>query len=166
MMVVIKKQQKLNKYSGVTKMNKINKIKFEDIDEKVLNGRPGIYEICTNDGVALKVGIGTNLKKRLIQHRDSKDNRLKLRLGGSWDNPNDVVSKGSILAKHLFFDQLITTRDKYDLTEEEGRQNFLNNECYILFEITETIDIARSIEKWLENRAIYRYIGRNIGSYM
>jgi len=135
----------------------MKKISFCEIDEKV-PVQSGIYEIYTNDGTALKVGIGTNLKRRLIQHRDSRQNRLKLVPGGSWSNPSDVVSKASILAKHLFFDRSITT--EFDLKKEEERQEFLKNNCYILFEMTETREVARNREQNLEDPATYRYVGR------
>jgi hypothetical protein len=72
--------------------------------------------IHTNDGCALKVGIGMNLRERLSQHRDSLDSRLRLKPGGTRDNPDDVESKGSILAKHLYYDSSVTSG--YDLKSE------------------------------------------------
>lgn len=60
----------------------------------------GSYEIHTKGGVPLKAGISGNLRKRLIQHGDSKQSRLYLEPGGTRANPGDVRSKQSILAKH------------------------------------------------------------------
>jgi len=135
----------------------MKKIRFDEIEEKV-PGKPGIYEIHTDNGTALKVGIGKNLKKRLLQHRHSMQSRLKLIPGGSWRTPSDVVSKGSILAKHLFFDRTITK--EFDLETEVGRQKFLVKNCYILFQVTETKDEARRLERELEDLGVYLYVGR------
>jgi hypothetical protein len=135
----------------------MKRIRFNEIDEKAPE-QPGIYEIHTNDGTALKVGIGKNLRKRLIQHRDSRQSRLKLIPGGNWSNPSDVVSKGSILAKHLFFDEIITKN--FNLKTENGRKEFLMKDCYILFEITATREEAWLQEQTLEDPALYRYVGR------
>lgn len=45
-------------------------IRFSEI-ERYVPALPGLYEIYKDDGAALKVGIGVNLRKRLIQHRKS-----------------------------------------------------------------------------------------------
>lgn len=106
------------------------RITFDEIE--VLERRPGIYEIYTNLDIPLKVGIGKDLKKRLLQHRASRQSALKLRPGGSFDNPNDVMSKGSILAKHLYYDRSIAP--DFNLTDEARRREFLISQCYIVFD--------------------------------
>ena len=53
------------------------KIKFSHIDEQV-NSLFGVYEIFTNNNIALKVGISNNLKRRLKQHRNSRQSSLKI----------------------------------------------------------------------------------------
>lgn len=131
-------------------------IRFSEIEENV-PACPGIYEIHTDDHTPLKVGIGINLRKRLLQHRDSKQNWLKLIAGRSGNNPADVISKGSILAKHLFFDRTLTK--EFDLRSEKGRQEFLTKSCYIRFEITDTKDEARRRERELESSASFLYVG-------
>jgi hypothetical protein len=117
---------------------------------------PGIYEILTDSGVALKVGIAANLRRRLLQHRASRQSCLKLKPGGKWNNPSDVVSKASILAKHLYYDGSIAV--EYDLSTEDGRQTFLRERCYILFQFTRTRAEARELEKRRETNGQYRYL--------
>ncbi|EIK94777.1 hypothetical protein PMM47T1_19813 [Pseudomonas sp. M47T1] len=46
-------------------------IRFSEIEAAVPTA-PGLYEIVTDQGELLKVGISVNLRKRLIQHRQSK----------------------------------------------------------------------------------------------
>lgn len=99
------------------------KVKFDEIKSNV-STNPGIYEIYTNDGMALKVGIAANLKKRLLQHANSRQKSLKFSIEAENVMPSDVDSKQSILAKHLYFDSSISP--KYNLTSEIGRQSFLN----------------------------------------
>jgi hypothetical protein len=72
------------------------KIRFDEIEKKVL-ALPGKYEIYNNDGIALKTGIGLNLSKGLKDHRTSRRSGLRLKSSGKRENPNDVVSKNSIL---------------------------------------------------------------------
>ena len=60
--------------------------------------QPGIYEIHTIDGEILKVGIAGNLRKRLTQHCASRG--LRFDNGKSAEDPHQVRSKSSILAKH------------------------------------------------------------------
>jgi hypothetical protein len=132
---------------------------FRFCDIENIEQEPGVYEIHTDTGLALKVGIGKNLRKRLLQHRASLQSCLKLKQGGKWTNPNDVQSKGSILAKHLYYDLSLT--NDYDLKTEAGRRAFLHERCYIvLIKITKTKDEARSIEKQLEKdgKNKYRYV--------
>ena len=78
------------------------KIRFSEFETAVPLA-PGLYEIVTDEGKLLKVSISGNLRLRLIQHRQSKQSRLKLKDAGDWSNPSDVMCKQSILAKHLFF---------------------------------------------------------------
>lgn len=119
---------------------------------------PGLYEIHTNGGRALKVGIAGNLRLRLSNHFRSRQSRLKLVEGGSWRNPDDVRSKQSILAKHLFFDGSITS--KYDLKTEEGRRSFLEHECVVRYVCTADRNAARTLEQRRERSRKYRYCGR------
>jgi hypothetical protein len=132
------------------------RINFNEINEEVPES-PGFYEIYRNDGLLLKVGIGINIKSRLCQHRASLQSGLILKPNGSWANPNDVVSKKSILAKHLYFDQTIT--NDYDLTTQTGRRNFLLNDCYILFEPTDTLEEAQNLEDAREAEGNVLYLG-------
>jgi len=104
----------------------------------------------------LKVGIGVNLRKRLLQHRASRQSHLKLKPGGQRSNPADVRSKESILAKHFYYDGSITT--DYDLKTEAGRQAFLAERCHIAFEMTETKAVARDLEKRRESSGSDRYL--------
>ena len=68
-------------------------IRFGEIEANILGG-PGIYEIRTDDGIRLKVGIGKDLRKRLLQHRASRQSCLKLKSGGHWSRPGDVEARG------------------------------------------------------------------------
>src|SRR5258708_6120575 len=96
-------------------------IRFDQIESCIQEG-PGIYEIHTDTGIPLKVGIGGSLRKRLSQQRASRQSCLKLKPSGHWSRPDDVKAKGSILAKHLYFDHAITC--DYDLRTEAGRRGF------------------------------------------
>ncbi len=135
--------------------NKANKIRFSEIERNVPE-KPGIYEIHTDAGIALKVGIGVNIRRRLLQHRASRQSCLKLRPGGHRCNQSDVQSKGSILTKHLYYDKSITVA--YDLMAERGRRMFLDERCYILFKITASMASARELEKRLEGCGRFRYM--------
>lgn len=117
----------------------------------------GIYEVLTNTGIALKVGIATSLRRRLTAHARSRQSRLQLRVPGSWDNPSNVVSKQSVLAKHLFFDREIAPQ--YDLTTQDGRQRFLREQCTVRFVVTPSREAARDLERVLEATGQYRYCG-------
>lgn len=117
----------------------------------------GIYEVITTTGVPLKVGIATSLRRRLTAHARSRQSRLQLRVPGTWDNPSDVVSKQSVLAKHLFFDREIAPQ--YDLTTQDGRQRFLREQCRVRFLITPSRETARDLERELEATGEYRYCG-------
>ncbi|MGB6242802.1 MAG: hypothetical protein WBF69_10025 [Castellaniella sp.] len=128
---------------------------FVDI-EKAIPARPGIYGIYTLDNVPLKVGISVNLRRRLRQHKESKQKYLSLRPNGSWENPADVKSTRSILAKHLYF----WTADGFNLKCETGRQRYLLDNCYILFKTTESREEAREIEKRLEATGGFQFVGR------
>jgi len=134
------------------------RIRFSEIESEVPGNKPGIYEIHTDSGIALKVGISCRLKKRLLQHRTSRDSALELTQGGSRENPGDVKSKGSILAKHLYYDASLTTG--YDLRTETGRRAFLEEVCYIVFQLTEDTNAAREEERRRERDGAFRYVGR------
>jgi hypothetical protein len=131
------------------------RIRFSEI-ETAVPSTPGLYEIVTDEGELLKVGISGNLRRRLVQHRQSKQSRLKLKSGGSWSNPNDVMSKQSILAKHLFF---YSQGLGYDLKSEAGRQAFLEQRCHVLVKVTSTREEARKLEKQMERSGAYRFVG-------
>lgn len=133
------------------------KIKFDEIKAEVLE-KSGIYEIYTNSGVPLKVGIGNDMRRRLLQHRASRQSALKLKPGGNRTNPNDVESKQSILAKHLYYDESLT--HEFDLKSEVGRQAFLSSNCYILFEYIDSRDKAKQLEALKERQVLWRYIGK------
>lgn len=132
------------------------KIKFSEIDYKI-NDSLGVYEIFTNEGIPLKVGISNNLKKRLKQHRNSKQKYLKIRNHNLPVLPSNIVSKQSILTKHLYFDKSITV--KYDLSKEIDRKNFLENECYIIITDANSREEARNIEIEKEQMN-FRYVGK------
>lgn len=132
-------------------------LKFSEVKDKV-SASPGMYEIYTSNGIALKVGIAKDLKSRLRAHGKSRQNRLKLKDSDAGYVLGNVVSKQSILAKHLYFDDGITT--EYDLTNEVGRASYLENECFIKITYTATKEDARLIEKVAEASGVFRYVGR------
>lgn len=134
-------------------------LKFSEIPSGVPDS-PGIYEIHTLEGIALKVGIASNLRSRLNQHAKSRQSGLKLKPGGNWSNPSDVISKGSILAKHLYFDSVIAPG--YDLQTQDGRRDFLESECRVYFEVMPSRELAREKEVLREREGDYRYVGRVI----
>ncbi|AZE47266.1 hypothetical protein C4K04_1576 [Pseudomonas chlororaphis] len=79
------------------------RVRFSEIETAVPSA-PGLYEIVTHEGELLKVGISRNLRRRrLVQHRQSKQVRLKLKEGGDWSKPNEVMSKQSLLENHMYF---------------------------------------------------------------
>lgn len=133
------------------------KIRFCEIEVEV-PAEPGIYKIYTDTGIPLKVGIGGNLRKRLLQHRASRDSCLRVKPGGMRCNPDDVVSKGSVLAKHLYYDRSITT--DYDLKVQAGRRSYLIENCYIIFNLTVNKEAARALEKHQEKSGSFRYVDR------
>ena len=129
------------------------------IDEAVVKApsRPGLYQIKMGREF-LKVGISANLRKRLHQHAKSSQARLKSPLPEPWTDPNQVASKGSILAKHLYFDRQVT--QVYDLCCEEHRVAFLREQCWVCFRPTRSREAARLLERELETTGKYRYVGR------
>lgn len=141
------------------------RINFDEIEANVQN-EPGYYEIYTKQGIALKVGIGSNIRRRLIQHRASRQSGLRRYPEGGIVNPNDILnpsdvrSKSSILAKHLFFDETIAAG--YNLKTQEGRNAFLIDKCCFKFIHTETRVIARNLEIRRENPELFRYVGNVI----
>lgn len=136
-------------------------IRFSEIDQYV-SASPGVYEIHTRKGVALKVGIGRDLRDRLRHHRASYQSGLRSKTGdlSGVTRPSEVVSKSSILAKHLFFDSEIGS--DYDLRSETGRRAFLERECRVTVHHCSTRENARRIEKKLESETAFRYCRRVI----
>lgn len=135
----------------------MKKFRFSEIKTNV-ELSPGLYEIYTNGGVPLKVGIAKELRKRLLAHGASKQNRLKLKDDSLGYVLNNVESKQSILAKHLYFDSSITR--KYDLKTESGRASWLEDECHVVIQYTQSREEARELEREKEASGMYRYVGR------
>ena len=131
--------------------------RFSEIEQCVPPSVPGVYQIRMIRGTKLKAGIGGDLLRRLKTHRASRQSGLLLRLDGDWSNPSDVESKASILAKHLYFDEVIAPG--YDLKSETGRQQFLEDCCVIDVQLTASRDEARHIEADLEASGGFRYQG-------
>jgi len=130
-------------------------IAFHDL--RHVETKPGLYQIFTDEGMPLKVGIASNLRSRLRQHIRSAQKYLVFKTYDGSPNPNNVVSKRSILAKHLYFDEELT--NSYDLKSEEGRNSFLINECYALITYTESREKAKELEAKFESMKIFRYQG-------
>lgn len=118
--------------------------------------RPGLYEIRRGK-MLLKVGIAQNLRKRITDHARSAQKRLLGRCPEPWSAPDQVASKQSILAKHLYFDRSIAPR--YALRTEAGRVAFLAEQCEFRFRVTASSEAAREIERVLEATKVYRYQG-------
>jgi hypothetical protein len=137
-----------------------SRIRFDEIEAKVPGLVPGIYEIHTVDGLPLKVGISGNLRKRLLQHRASLQRGLQFNIAEEIAGPEDITSKRSILAKHLYCDSSLTS--EFDLKTEAGRSAFLVKKCYITFSITETREEARRLERQRELEGRFRYTGKVI----
>lgn len=133
------------------------KIKYSEI-KSCVRPEPGLYEIITHKGEPLKVGISKNIAKRLLAHGASKQNSLKLKDEALGYCLSNVVSKQSILAKHLYFDSSVA--QGYDLTIEQDRVRWLENECYITVKYTRSREEARKLEKIKEANGHYRYVGR------
>lgn len=129
---------------------------FEQLDE--ISSDSGLYQIFTFEGVPLKVGIAKNLRKRLKQHFQSKQSRLKVMTEGEVSEPSHLQSKQSILAKHLYFDTALTKA--FNLKSEQGRHDFLKQETYLLITVTSNIEEARRLEKIAESSDMWRYKGR------
>lgn len=130
-------------------------LRFGEIEDSLPRGLIGLYEIRTIAGLLLKVGISADLRRRLIDHRQSRQGALRLKAGGSWARPSDVRSTRSILAKHLYFDRSLSIR--YDLRTEIGRRAFLIESCVVDVTITESRAAARELERRLEATGRYRY---------
>jgi hypothetical protein len=128
---------------------------FSQVDQ--LLNKAGVYQIFTDDGIPLKVGIATKLRARLRQHARSSQKYLKFKHEGTGVQPSDVRSTRSILAKHLYFDSSISPA--YDLTTEEGRRKFLQAECYLMITYTDSRETARRLEKLFEAKKMFRYQG-------
>lgn len=131
---------------------------FSQIEEFLDPGQPGLYTIHLHDGTGLKVGISDDLRSRLIQHRQSLDSRLRPKPGRDPSDPDGLLAKGSILAKHLYFDEEIAP--DYDLRTQLGRRQFLEKCCVVRFEPISSSTEAHRLEKELEASGQFRYIGR------
>lgn len=114
----------------------------------------GVYQIWTKEGVPLKVGIASNLRKRLRQHRTSRQPML---VGDDPSLPAAWRPKSSILAKHLYFDQSLDTA--YDLSTQQGRQRYLDEKCVITYCVNGSRDEARRFEIELEKLVRFAYCG-------
>lgn len=133
-------------------------LRFSEVAAAV-DAVPGYYEIHMVTGVLLKLGIAENLRTRLLQHGASLQSCLKgKKEGDAWSDPSDVVSKRSILAKHLYFDASIAPG--YDLSSELGRQLFLEEQCRIVVKPMASRAEARKYEKAREQSGLFRYVGR------
>jgi hypothetical protein len=132
--------------------------RFSEIEQHVPASGPGLYEIHTTTGIPLKVGVSKNMRQRLIQHRDSRQSGLKLKPGGSWENPQRVKSTKTVLTQHLYYDAQISPN--FDLTSESGRCDFLEKCCVIVVELTDSLDAAKTLEKSRELSGAFRYVGR------
>jgi len=128
-----------------------NLLRFDEIPASA-RGCPGLYEIWYGR-VRLKVGIAGDLAKRLRQHANSLQRRLKGPRHVPWTDSSVVLSKSSILAKHLYFDRSI--EPQLDLRTEEGRRSFLAK-CHVRLEYLPTREDARQRERVLERRYRYR----------
>lgn len=113
-------------------------ITFDEISRAVPRG-PGIYQIWTISGIPLKVGISSDLYRRLRTHRASP-------------------LKSSVLARHLCLDRSLTP--EHDLTTEAGRRRFLAEECRVTLLRTASRGDARALEIDLERTGKFRYIGK------
>ena len=146
MLRVLKVKRRLLRFSDV---------RFDNAVASELTGVPGIYEIWTSDGVLLKVGIAKNLRERLKRHGESLQNGLRPTTSKTdWDEPCEVRSSRSILAKHLYFDRTIAPAE-FDLREESDRQRFLEEHCRIVVKTTNTKPEAREFERDRERSARY-----------
>ena len=128
-------------------------MRFDEIPEEV-RGQAGLYEI-RHGRLLLKVGIASDLYRRLKQHKDSKQKCLKGPRIEPWSDPSGVVSKASILAKHLYFDRSIARN--LDLCTEWGRRTFLGT-CRVRLACMPVLE-ARRHERLLEHSKTYRYCG-------
>ena len=135
------------------------RFRFSELEHHVPAGVSGVYQIWARDDIAVKVGIAGDLRERLRHHRASRQSGLVLKPGGDWSDPATVVSKKSILAKHLYFDERIAP--EYDLKSEAGRRRFLEERCIVTVQVTDTREQAREIERSLEADGLFRY-GRTV----
>lgn len=127
----------------------------------------GLYGIFFRDRTGkvegLKVGISKNLKRRLDSHFESRDSALKRKDGLKMtpeysDGPDGLVSKGSILAKHLFFDDELGREFNVNLKTKTGRKEFLNSHCFVLVQRTQSKKAAKVMENELEASNLFRYV--------
>ena len=130
---------------------------FAEVEKRIEPGLSGLYMIHLRDGLPLKVGIATDLRRRLRHHRQSPDSGLRLKAGGDRSRPEDVKCSRSILGKHLYYDEAIGPG--YDLRTEAGRQRFLQERCVVSVQLTPTRAEARGIERTLEASGGFRYVG-------
>jgi excinuclease UvrABC nuclease subunit len=137
---------------------KYSETKFSDLNP--VKHSPGIYQISTNSGMLLKIGISKDIRNRLYQHGISKQSRLKTIDIAFPVEPSNVKSQQSILAKHLFFDRRMAFAYNLDLKTEAGRTEFLADHCVIEFFHTSTREEALELEKKIEKENNHRYIGK------
>ena len=132
-------------------------IEFSQVNS--VNRESGLYEILLKSGTLLKIGIGKDLRSRLNKHAKSYQKSLKVANGELRNvvTPEEVVSKSSILAKHLFFDSEIAP--EYDLRTQSGRRQFLSDKCEIRLQYCD-MDQAKVLERQMESTGNYRYCRR------
>ena len=117
----------------------MKKSQFTESNSSDVPKKPGLYEIYRNDGTPLKVGISKNLRRRLMSNH---------RLSSTYN---------STLACHMKRDK--TLAPEYNLAKKSKRREFLENECYILWEVIEDEEELRRREKELEATGKFRYTG-------
>jgi len=140
--------------AGARSMAKFRKFsaRIDNVIEK-----PGIYDIRVIDGPWLKVGISINLQSRIKDHFASRQSGLVPKPGRNRANPRNVISKKSVLAKHLYYDSRIAP--DYDLRTEYGRRTFLANECEFRVQTITDSKALKLLEKKREETGKYRYVG-------
>ena len=104
----------------------------------------------------LKVGMSGNLYRRLCDHARSPQRGLK-GPAEPWENPSQVASKRSILAKRLYFDRSITP--EFDLRTQDGCRSFLETRCMVRYQVLSTEEVVLAREQEMEERGGYRYLG-------
>jgi hypothetical protein len=117
----------------------MNKSRFTTPNSSSVPAKPGLYKIYRNDGMPLKVGISENLRRRLMSnHRLSN-------------------THNSTLACHMELDESLAPN--YNFAQRSERRKFLENECYILWEVIEDKKTLKQREQELEKAGKFRYTG-------